>query len=330
MKKHKARSVVRLKKYWAILLPLVALTLTSCASDLDIEFSDDAPLTLNLSAPSLRVMQVTDLHLTYGFDHNDQKTYELIEKLAAFIEPDIIILTGDLTMSPLAPSLYRQMTRRVDSIGIPWTFVFGNHDNDFNSYKKNLDAVAAAKPEHLLFKVGPELVDGGFGNFIIQAQYQDAPFHNLYMLDTKNENGGLNDYDWLSEAQVAWYGTHAAADALEGTTSSVYMHIPLLQYEDYINHDLIDGQMGEDKVYPQGQETGFFDEMVLHGVSKGVFVGHDHLSNFSFLKDDILLAYGQTSGYNGYGLIERGARVVEIDELGNLSSYLVLDEEVGL
>ncbi|HOJ45381.1 MAG TPA: metallophosphoesterase [Bacilli bacterium] len=330
MEKHKARSVVRLNKYWGIVLPLFALTLTSCASDLDIEFTDDTPLILNLESPSLRVMQVTDLHLTYGFDANDQKTYELIEKLAEHTQPDIIVLTGDLTMSPLAPSLYRQLTRRVDKIGIPWTFIFGNHDNDFNSYKKNLDAVAAAKPEHLLFKVGPELMEGGFGNFIIQARYQSAAFHNLYMLDTKNENGGLNDYDWLSEAQVDWYGSHAAADALLDVTSSVYMHIPLLQYEEYINYDLIDGQMGEDRVYPQGQETGFFDEMVAHGVSKGVFAGHDHLSNFSFLKDGILLAYGQTSGYNGYGQIERGARIIEVDELGNLTSYLVLDQEVGL
>jgi len=319
-----------LNKHYLWLLPLMSLMLVSCQSDLDIVYTDDEPLTLQLAGPTLRVMQVTDLHLTYGFDANDQKTYRLIEAMAEELAPDIIVITGDITMSPLAPSLYRQLTRRVDEIGIPWTFVFGNHDSDFNNYKKNLDAIDSVDAEHLLFKVGPELDDGGYGNFVIDAKYDGNIVHKMYMMDSKNEFGGLNDYDWLSEAQVAWYGTHAAEDALDGVESTVYMHIPLIQFEDYVNHDLIDGQMGEDKVYPQGQDTGFFDEMVAHGVSLGLFAGHDHLSNFSFMKDGIMLAYGQTSGYNGYGIIERGSRVIDIDAIGAMTSFLFTDEEVNL
>jgi hypothetical protein len=314
----------------AWLVPFLALSLSSCASDRDIEYTDDSPFTIELASAHLRVLQFTDLHLTYGFDRYDQKTYELIEKMADAYEPDLIAFTGDISMSPLAPALYRQLARRVDKIGIPWTFVFGNHDNDFNSYKKNLDAIDAVATEHLLFKVGPEMVDGGYGNFIIQATYEDAPFHNMYFLDSKNEDGALMEYGWLSEAQVAWYDTHASADALTGVTSSIYMHIPLKQYEEYADYVLLEGHMGEDKVYPQGQDTGFFDAMVARGVSKGVFVGHDHLSNFAFIKDGIMLAYGQTSGYNGYGQIERGGRLIEIDGSGNLTSHLVLASEVGL
>ncbi len=312
------------------LVPLFAITLTACASDQDIVFTEDTPFVIELASDHMRIMQVTDLHLTYGFDRNDQNTYRLIEALAEHTNPDIIVVTGDLTMTPLAPSIYRQFTRRMDKIGIPWTFVFGNHDSDFNSYKRILSSVASVTTEHMLFKIGPELTDGGYGNFMIEARYQDSPFHKMYLLDTKNEFNGLNDYDWLSEDQVAWYSTHAADDAINSLESTVYMHIPLLQYNEFATHTLIDGQMGEDRVYAQGQETGFFDAMVAHGVSKGVYVGHDHLSNFSFIKDGIMLAYGQTSGYNGYGQIERGARIIEIDNLGQLSSYLVTDAVVTL
>ncbi len=312
------------------LVPFLALSLSSCASDRDIEYTDDDPFTIELTSDHLRVLQFTDLHLTYGFDRHDQMTFELIEAMADEYAPDLIAITGDLTMSPLAPSLYRQVARRIDKIGIPWTFVFGNHDTDFNVYKKNLDAIDQVETEHLLFKVGPEMIDGGYGNFIVQATYEDAPFHNMYFLDSKAEDGALMEYGWLSEAQVAWYDAHATADALTGLTSSVYMHIPLKQYEEYADYDLLEGQMGEDKVYPQGQDTGFFDAMVAHGVSQGVFVGHDHLSNFSFIKDGIMLAYGQTSGYNGYGQIERGGRLIEIDASGTLTSHLVYAQEVGL
>lgn len=318
---------MKLKPLW--LIPLLSITLASCASDADIAFSDDEPFTIELSVPHLRVLQVTDLHLTHGIDRNDQRTFELIEALAAYTEPDIIAITGDQTMSPLAPSLYRRLARRVDAIGIPWTFVFGNHDSDFNSYKRNLDVLEAMNLENLLFKVGPQLTDGGFGNFIIETIYDDAPFHNLYFLDTKNENGALMEYDWLSEAQVAWYEDHIEVDAITDVTSSVYMHIPLLQYEEYLDYDY-EGVMGEDKVYAQGMDTGFFAAMVAGGLSKGVFVGHDHLSNFSFIKDGIMLAYGQTSGYNGYGQIARGGRIIDIDASGALTSYIVLDTEVGV
>jgi predicted MPP superfamily phosphohydrolase len=312
------------------LVPLLALSLAGCASDDDIEFTDDTPFTIELTSDHLRVLQFTDLHLTYGFDRHDQKTFELIETMAASYEPDLIAITGDLTMTPLAPSIYKQLARRVDKIGIPWTFVFGNHDNDFNSYKKNLDAIEKAEPEHLLFKIGPEMVDGGYGNFIIQATYNDTPFHNMYFLDSKAEDGALMEYGWFSEAQVAWYADHAAIDALTDLTSTVYMHIPLKQYEEYTDYDLLEGQMGEDKVYSQGLDTGFFDAMVANGVTKGVFVGHDHLSNFAFIKDGIMLAYGQTSGYNGYGQIERGGRLIDIDSTGALTSHFVLEQEVGL
>ena len=319
-----------MKKHFVWLLPLLALSLVGCASDATIEYSDDLPLTFELDSSHLRILQVTDLHLTYGIDRNDQKTFELIEALATQTSADIIVITGDLTMSPLAPSLYESLTRRIDKIGIPWTFNFGNHDTDFNNYKRNLDAIERAKPENLLFKIGPKLVDGGFGNFIIDAMYQDEVFHRLYLLDSKTENGALMEYGWLSEAQVAWYANHAAQDAINDINSTIYMHIPLLQFEEYTEYPLIDGQMGEDKVYPQGQDTGLFDAIVTHDVSSGVFVGHDHLSNFSFVKDGVLLAYGQTSGYNGYGIIDRGGRLIDVDQYGTMTSFLMVEAEVTL
>jgi hypothetical protein len=108
------------------------------------------------------------------------------------------------------------------------------------------------------------------------------------------------------------------------------MHIPLIQYNDWDQDLFMDEreQMGEDRVYPQGMETGLFDSIVANGVTQGVFAGHDHLSNFSFLKDGVLLAYGQVTGYNGYGIIERGARFIDVNSLGVMTSYLLTETEV--
>ena len=84
----------------------------------------------------------------------------------------------------------------------------------------------------------------------------------------------------------------------------------------------------EDMVYAQGKDTGFFDMMLTYDKSKAVFVGHDHLNDFTFIKDGILLAYGRNSGYTAYGYLERGGRHIEItDEV--LSTYVVLSSEVS-
>lgn len=280
-------------------------------------------------------MQLTDLHLTYGFDNYDQKTFTMIERMAEKEKPDIIIFTGDQTMSPSAKRLYKQLADFMKKINIPWTFNFGNHDNDFNSYKVNLDQVVD-KYDSLLFKVGPNLEKGGFGNFIIDIKYEDDIFYRLYMMDSKNEYGGLMIYDFFSPEQVQWFTNHINEDQSNHYYSSSFFHIPLVQYKLYTDYAArpdsdFEGQRGEDNIYSQSEDTGMYAAMVAGGMTQGVFVGHDHLNNFSFITDDgILLAYGQTSGYNGYGIIERGCRIIEIDASKNLSTRKVYASEVDL
>lgn len=46
----------------------------------------------------------------------------------------------------------------------------------------------------------------------------------------------------------------------------------------------------------------------------GVFVGHDHDNNFIGIEYDIALAFGQVTGADAYGDLERGSRIVELHE----------------
>jgi len=41
-----------------------------------------------------------------------------------------------------------------------------------------------------------------------------------------------------------------------------------------------------------------------------------------------MLAYGRISGFNAYGNLERGGRVVAIDDAGAMTSYVLLESEV--
>ncbi len=306
-----------------ILLLSASISLFSCGSNQDYIYTDNEPITLEVSDETIKILQITDLHLAYGISNRDQMTYDLITNLVKADDYDLVAITGDMTMSPQAPLLFKQLINHMESLETPWTFIFGNHEGDFNPLTAFLNQIKDTN--YLYYKNGPKLEDGGIGNFKINFVYQDEIIYHAYFLDTKAERKTYTEeegkYDYLSEAQVAWYEDLVETDLKE---SIVFMHIPLRQF---MNPTVYDGVFLEDKVYAQGKDTGFFDAMVLHDMSKGVFVGHDHLNDFTFLNEGILLAYGRISGYTSYGYIERGGRHIEItNEV--LTTYVILESEV--
>ncbi|MFU8792537.1 MAG: metallophosphoesterase [Acholeplasmataceae bacterium] len=289
-----------------------------------IEYSDDLVYELTLFSPEIKILQLTDFHLLSGFDHQDRRTFKLIEALIQDDDYDLIVITGDLTMSPFAPWLMRYFVRFMESFETPWTFVFGNHESDLNSYQSIINHMPES--EYLYFKVGPQLTNGGYGNFKISFIYEDIPIYHAYFLDTKAERTSYSKiegkYDYLSEDQVSWYEAHVRQDL---APSSVFMHMPLRQYMDPISYV---GIFNEKQVYAQGVDTGFFEVMKTYAMSHAVFVGHDHLNDFYTMVDDIMLAYGRVTGFNAYGNLERGARLITINENQALSTRIILESEV--
>ncbi|MCK9235062.1 MAG: metallophosphoesterase [Acholeplasmataceae bacterium] len=312
------------KSLLILFLVLTIMTLASCQKKGSYTYSDNDPIILEVDSETIKILQLTDLHYAYGISHRDHQTDSLIRDLANSDQYDLIVLTGDVVMSPQAPRLFRQLVQKMEALKIPWTFVFGNHESDHHHLQKLLDQTKDT--EYLLFKTGPEIEDGGVGNFKITFTYENNPLYHAYFLDSKDEvpNDPEADgiYDYLSVAQVQWYETSVQNDTHD---SIAFMHMPLRQYIEV--GDDYDGVFKEGKVYAQGKDTGFFDAMVTYNRTKGVFVGHDHLNDFSFTHTGILLAYGRNSGYSAYGYLDRGGRHIEINS-GVLSTRVVLHKEV--
>lgn len=313
-----------MRKFSLIVLMLGFIFLLSSCKNYEIIYTDDDPFVLEMKGDSLKVLQLTDLHLTYGYDYRDRKTFRLIKDLNEQDDYDLIVITGDMSMSPSGPKLFSKLIKFMESLETPWTFVFGNHETDFNSYEDYLRRIPS-DTEYLYFKVGPKLENGGVGNFHFTMTKDGIPYYRLYMLDSKAERDDYTkeegQYDYLSTAQVSWYSNLVEDDTVD---SLVFMHIPLRQY---IEVDDYDGLFLEDMVYAQGVDTGFFDAMILHGKSKAIFVGHDHLNDFLFFKDGIILAYGRATGWNGYGHLRKGGRHIEIFENGDFRSFVRFGSE---
>jgi len=307
---------------FALLIPSMLL---SCgAADDPIVYTDDDPITIAMERDTLKILQLTDLHLTYGFDAQDRETLAMLEKLVKSDDFDLVVISGDMVLSNAGPRLFRTLIRTMEALETPWTFVFGNHETDHSTYQEYLASIEDT--EWLRFKVGPELVEGGVGNFRINFTKDGNPFYTLYFFDSHAERAEYTEeegeYDYIKESQVAWYEDHVATDT---TDSVAYMHMPLRQY---IDSEGYVGVFDEDKVYAQGVDTGLFDAMALAGKTKGVFVGHDHLNDFYVVREGIMLAYGRISGFNAYGNLERGGRVVMIDAAGAMTSSVLLESEV--
>ncbi|MDO4757529.1 MAG: PA14 domain-containing protein, partial [Parabacteroides sp.] len=60
--------------------------------------------------------------------------------------------------------------------------------------------------------------------------------------------------------------------------------------------------------------SGFLLSCIEMGDVMGIFVGHDHDNDYVGLQNGIALAYGRVSGFNAYGDLTRGARIVELTE----------------
>ncbi|MFA6942982.1 MAG: metallophosphoesterase, partial [Bacilli bacterium] len=93
------------------------LTVASCTEP--NYFTDDNYLSLSISGDNLRILQVTDLHLTYGIDYNDRHTLKLIKELNDKTNPDLIVITGDISMSPLGPSLFTKLISYMEDLDTP-------------------------------------------------------------------------------------------------------------------------------------------------------------------------------------------------------------------
>ena len=60
--------------------------------------------------------------------------------------------------------------------------------------------------------------------------------------------------------------------------------------------------------------SGLFAAMVEMGDVMGTFVGHDHDNDYCGTLHDIRLCFGRVTGYNTYGSLSRGARVIRLQE----------------
>lgn len=310
-----------------------------------------------------KVVQLSDVHIGAGFmsTKKDIMAANAVEAMVRAEKPDLVVVTGDIgyPVPFQSGTLNNKNAAKIfanlmEKMGVYWCLTYGNHDTEAYSFFNRADISKVygnkEKYPHCLFQTGPEDVDG-YGNYPIKVKNSAGKISQVFfMIDSHSYTdgdyfGALWKYDCIHKNQIDWYEKNVKAFTEENSgevpKSMMFFHIPIQEmqtaYYEYRDNGFKDtdrvkyvyGKTGESGkvVYASDKNEGMFDKIKELGSTKGVFFGHDHTNNISFMYDGIQLGYSYTVDYlaymgiNKYGL-QRGCAVMEVHPDGTYDRTL--------
>ena len=227
-------------------------------------------LVVDKDAEELKIMQIADPQIKFGSFTRDTKTMALLDRALKAEQPDICVVTGDLTLSLFTYDAFNYFARFMEEREQYWTFTYGNHDSQFDCSKYTIFKLLQ-RYEHCLFSPGPCDVYGE-SNFLVnifKGSYEaDNLIYSLVLLDSgmypESDNASLSDwvYDWIRQSQMDWYSW-----AVEGLRSvkadiqtSMFFHIPIKEFANmYYLNELKNGREVSDVVKNQLPDVEIYD-----------------------------------------------------------------------
>ena len=254
------------------------------------------------------ILQLTDLHIS---DKDNQDLhYAFLNKLINHARDsrriDYMVVTGDLFTFASRGTATR-LFKFLDSYEIPWSVVFGNHDEQtyfsvdwMTGYLNNL----SKNSQYCKFKdIQNDNVQGNC-NFAINLM-KDGKVHNqlIFMDSNRYYFGSYFGYDYFKEDQMKWYESLVDyTKTLNGgdvANSLMFYHIPLFEINAAYDEGtrIYDGPKGNgdgkrEKTCPPDENSGFFDRILAKGSTKAMFFGHDHINTFEADYKGVKFCYG--------------------------------------
>ena len=276
----------------------------------------DADYVINIDMTgkdSFRILNLADVQLGEADVRRSNEEYrsfvESTARLVAASSPDLITLTGDQTNNG-SPYVVQAIGEVVDSYGIPWAPVFGNHDCDHpkNSLRSQADVYQSFA--NCLFTEGPaglnrvlESGEDSIGNYVINLVKIDGGnftvVRSLIFMNTgSNEKYKASDYPgqrrygsfryaYLNRNQIEWYKQMASSAQAYGGGSPVevgiFVHIPVFGYVYAASAamrppaDIYDTWLWTKGTGVISYEQSFRDDVWLPGYEDSYGVAHDEI-----------------------------------------------------
>lgn len=294
--------------------------LLSCLAGVSIKAQ--SPLLKFNADKKFKIVQFTDIHWVPG-NPASEEARERMEEVLEAENPDFVIYTGDLVYGKPASEALREALEPAVSRQIPFSVVWGNHDDEQDMNRLALFRFIREMPGNL---TGTTEGVSGVSNYVLPIFSSDGSKEAavLYCLDSHAYSPlkSVKGYDWIKPDQIAWYTARSAAftakNGGEPLPALAFFHIPVPEYNEAASTEsaLLIGTRKEKACAP-ALNTGLFTALLEAGDVMGTFVGHDHVNDYVVCWKGILLGYGRfTGGKTVYHDIPggNGARVIELIE----------------
>lgn len=311
-------------------------------------YKEDAQLQFNKNG-KFKILCLADVQDDYPME---PAVLQFIAEALDFCAPDLVVFVGDNIVGDDIRAIGEMVAPLVER-NVPFTFVFGNHDDEGGLVKEDQLAEYQKFPGCLAYDANPELYGCATHNLPILSSNGSKVAFNIWCFDSggsyRDEDGTWLGYDWVREDQIEWYNTTrdalAAENGGEVVPAMAFQHIipqepvEMIFYEGAISLGEATINFSDGTVYtpipditkydglilekscPSYGNDGQWDAMVAGGDVLGLVVGHDHQNNFVADCGGIDLIQTPGCTYNSYyANMYQGARVIELNE-ADLTTY---------
>lgn len=298
-----------------------------------------------------RVLNLTDTQLSndeWAEGHPNRNILEYtIAELVNRVKPDLITISGDLAWAN-HDHAYEMLADYLDSFGVPWAPIWGNHDNQGGAEAVDRIAEKYTAYQNCLYEKGAPVY--GNGNYVIAIEENGIPVEAILMIDSHDRTPFLNEngeeilvWSKLTELQLAWISTELESLKANGyKDATLIMHIPIYTYKEAskaaynADTDLrsVTLQMADssdvwnegytDSIGVQHEEISSYvcNDGVLallkrSEIARRIICGHDHVNNWKIHYEGIHLIYALKTGAGCYWEpVLNGGTVLKINKYG--------------
>ena len=279
---------------------------------------------LNLSDP-----QLGDGEWAEG--HPNRRILEgTVKELVKRVKPDFITVSGDLAWAG-NDAAYDALADLLDSAGVPWAPMWGNHDNQGGA--DYIESVVKRYLTHplCLYERGP--AELGNGNFVIRVEEEGVPVEGILVMDSHDRAPYVNEKgeessEWakLWPEQIDWYREQISLLEADGChDTALLMHIPIYAYREAhaaaekagidpssVTREEADGPdvwnpgyedsfgVRHEGICSYPADEGMFDAVLELGSTKTLLAGHDHVNNTVIRYKGVYFVYSLKAGPGCY------------------------------
>lgn len=231
-----------MKKLLCILLVAIcAFSLFGCnkGNKSNLKLEDVVDFVLEVEAGrDVRILQLTDIQIidssqrrepgrlpswsvsNWAPENLPELAWKFTRRAVERVKPDLIVLSGDNVYGEFDDNgtMLQALITEMESYKTPWTFVFGNHDNET---RKGVEWTCEQyiNAEHCMFFRGPKEVDengeeyfsvAGNGNFNIAITQGGKLTEIVWLMDSNGHTNADKDQNMFSsqglkDSQIEWF-----------------------------------------------------------------------------------------------------------------------------